>query len=605
MDGALLRLARLWLGFTGTVLAVAVLYWAQPFILPLALALLITFVLTPIVTRLQPWIGKAPAVLAAVALTFSVLVLAGYTASTQLTSLALELPAFRQNIIQKVRDIRGAGQGESVESLQDAVSEIAKEVGGAEDEAANPVVVTHEQTSSLWGLPLGPIADALADAGLVAVLVVFMLFERQELRNRLVRLLGHRQITVATRALDEAGHRISRYLLMQSLINAIFAVGVGIGLYLIAVPYVLLWASLSFGLRFIPYVGSIISALAPVMVALAVFEGWSHALQVMALYLALELFTNMVLETLLYAGAAGVSEVGLLTAVAFWAWLWGPLGLLLATPLTVCFVVLGKYVPGMRFIATMMSDDPVLEADKNYYQRLLAGDQAEAADLVEAQIKRGTIESAYDALLLPALNYAERDRIEGRLTQDEERAIVDTTRELLAEVAEQTRVAAPNGNGASAPSRIPILGWPAGGAADVLALRMLEQLLAGTPFALEVLNEPVLSSEVVALARDRGFRAVCVADLPPSPPLKTRYLARRLRAAAPDLKLVVGRWAPPALADESDEDLRAAGADHVDKTLLETRDHLLKLAPTLGHEPAPEPDATQPAMVAQNHQPRR
>ncbi len=580
MDGDLLRLAKLWFGFTATVLAVAVLYWAQPFILPVALALLITFVLSPIVTRLQPWVGKTPAVLVTVTLTFSVLVLAGYTASAQLTSLALELPAFRQNIIQKVRDIRVVGQGESVENLQEAVNEIAKEVGVSEDNAAEPVVVAHEQTSSLWGLPLGPIADMLADAGLVAVLVVFMLFERQELRNRLVRLLGHRQITVATRALDEAGHRISRYLLMQSVINAIFAVGVGIGLYFIGVPYVLLWASLSFGLRFIPYVGSLVSALAPVLVGLAVFEGWSQALQVLALYLALELFANMVLETLLYAGAAGVSEVGLLTAVAFWTWLWGPLGLLLATPLTVCFVVLGKYVPGMHFIATMMSDDPVLEADKNYYQRLLAGDQAEAADLVEAEIKRNTIEKAYDALLLPALNYAESDRLEGRLTQDEERAIVDTTRELLTELAEQARAAAPNGNGTGA-GRIPILGWPAGGAADVLALRMLEQLLTGSPFALEVLNEPVLSSEVVALARDRGFRAVCVADLPPSPPLKTRYLARRLRAAAPDLKLLIGRWAPAALADETDEELRAAGADHVDKTLLETRDHLLKLAAVL------------------------
>ncbi|MGH7785778.1 MAG: AI-2E family transporter [Candidatus Binatia bacterium] len=587
MDGFdVLRAAKLWLGFTAAVLAVAVLYWAQPFIVPLALALLITFFLSPIVSRLQPWVGKVPAVLVVVALTFSVIGLAGYAASRQLGSLVLELPAYRANIIQKVRDIRGASQGGSVEKVQEAVNEIAEEVGGtAASTSPQPVVVASEQTSSLWGFPstLGSIMGVLGDIGLVAVLVVFMLLERQELRNRLVRLLGHKHLTIATRAFDEAGQRVSRYLLMQSLVNAVFATGVGIGLYLIGVPYVLLWASLAFALRFIPYVGSIISAVAPLLVSLAVLEGWTRPLLVLALYLGLELFTNMVLETVLYAGAAGVSELGLITAVAFWTWLWGPLGLLLATPLTVCLVVLGKYVPGLQFIATLMSDEPALAPDKNYYQRLLAGDQSEAADLLDAQLKRGEVESAYDALLLPALNYAERDRIEGRLTDDEERAIVETTRELLVELAHHARAVTPDAAAAAGAGRIAILGWPANGEADGLALRMLAQLLDGTPFALEILAAPMLSAEVVSLVQERGCRAICIADLPPSAPLKTRYLIRRLRAAAPDLTIVVGRWAPPALADDGDEGLLAAGADHVGKTLLETRQRLLHLTGLLTH----------------------
>jgi len=583
MDGIdLVRAAKLWFGFTAAVLAVAVLYWAQPFIVPLALALLITFFLSPIVSRLQPWVGKVPAVLLVVALTFSVIGLAGYAASRQLGSVALELPAYRQNIIQKVRDIRIASGGRSVEKMQEAVNAIAEEVVGAPVATdGQPVVVASEQTSSLWGFPgtVGSIMDVLADIGLVAVLVVFMLLERQELRNRFVRLLGHKHLTIATRAFDEAGQRVSRYLLMQSLINAVFATGVGLGLYAIGLPYVLLWAALAFALRFIPYVGSMISAVAPLLVSLAVLQGWSRPLLVLALYLGLELFTNMVLETLLYAGAAGVSELGLLIAVAFWTWLWGPLGLLLATPLTVCVVVLGKYVPGLEFIATLISDEPVLEPDKNYYQRLLAGDQSEAADLLDAQFKRGAVESAYDALLLPALNYAERDRTEGRLTDDEERAIVETTRELLVEVAQHARRAAPPvGEATEGGERIAILGWPANGEADELALRMLTQLLDGTPCALDALAAPMLAAEVVTLVQERGYRVVCIADLPPSPPLKTRYLIRRLRAAVPDLKIVIGRWAPPALADDSDEGLRKAGADHVGKTLLETRKQLLQLA---------------------------
>jgi hypothetical protein len=374
---------------------------------------------------------------------------------------------------------------------------------------------------------------------------------------------------------------VSRYLLVQSLVNLVFAVGVGVGLFLIGVPYPLLWAALAGALRFIPYVGPTIAAVAPLLVALAALEGWTRPLLVLGLFVGLELVTNLVLETVVYAGAAGVSQVALLVAVAFWSWLWGPLGLLMATPLTVCLAVMGKYVPGLEFVATLMSDEPVLAADVSYYQRLLAGDQAEAVELIERHASAEPPETVYDAVILPALTYAERDRVEGRLSPEEEQGVIEATRELVAEApGRATREVAP----AEGAAGVPVLGFAAQGEADVLALRMLAELLAGSPIALEVRPDTVLSSEILEDVKRGRYRAVCIADLPPSPPLKSRYLVKRLHASVPEVPVAVGRWAPPALADETADALTAAGATHVGTTLIATRDYLLGLVPLLGRE---------------------
>ena len=240
---------------------------------------------------------------------------------------------------------------------------------------------------------LGP----LGTAGLVLVMVIFMLLERRDLRDRLIGLFGHGRFAITTKAIDEAGTRVSRQLLMQSLVNLVYGIAAGVGLYFLGVPYPLLWASLGAALRFIPYVGPVLGAGAPIVVSLAALEGWTGPLEVMALFVALELFTNLVLETVLYAGAAGVSQVALLMSVAFWTWLWGPLGLLMATPLTVCLVVLGKHVPGLEFVGTLMADTPPLAPEHGYYQRLLARDQGEAADLIDQYIKTESPRSVYDA----------------------------------------------------------------------------------------------------------------------------------------------------------------------------------------------------------------
>jgi predicted PurR-regulated permease PerM len=580
------RILKPWVTFAGCVLVVAVLYSAHAIFVPFALALLLTFVLATPVSALERWIGRVPAVLAVVTLVFTVLGLAGWGVARQMENLAAELPAYRSNIRAKIADVRGAGKGGAVERLQSTIEGIKTDLGTSElpgRAPARPVLVVTDDRGYAGFAWLGPIVGPLGTAGLVMVLVIFMLLERRDLRDRLLGLFGHGRLALTTRAIDEAGTRVSRQLLMQSLVNAIYGIAAGVGLYFLGVPYPLLWATLGAALRFIPYVGPVLGAGAPILVALAALEGWTRPLQVMGLFVVLELFTNLVLETVLYAGAAGVSQVALLVSVAFWTWLWGPLGLLMATPLTVCLVVLGKHVPGLEFMGTLMADTPALAPEHGYYQRLLSRDQSEAADLIEQFVQAEAPRSVYDALLLPALNYAERDRIEQRLSPQEETDLIELTRELIADAADSIRHLQPDTaavpavalHGPREPLRI--LGYASNGRADELALSMLGHLLDDLPVNVEISAARMLATDLVSLVRARDVSVVCLADLPPSPSSKTRYLVKRLRGALPELRILVGRWAPPSLADESTQGLREAGADHVASTLAQTREYLVSL----------------------------
>ena len=586
-----------WVTFAGAVLVIVVLYWAQAVFVPIALAALLAFVLSPPVNWLERWLGRVPAVLVVVTLVFIVLGLAGWGLARQMNNLADDLPRYRVNIMAKIADVRGAGKGGTVEKLQETFDEIKtdfEKTGAVQGSAAQQVIVTPGSASGIPGFTwLGPLMGPLGTAGLVVALVIFMLLERRDLRDRLIGLMGDGRLTVTTKAFDEAGSRVSRQLLMQSLVNAVYGTIAGLGLYYLGVPYALVWGALGAALRFIPYLGPVLGAGAPILVSLAALPGWIDPLWVIALFAVLELFTNMVLETVLYAGAAGISQVALLVSLAFWTWLWGPLGLLMATPLTVCLVVLGKHVPGLSFIGTLMADTPALAPEYGYYQRLLARDPSEAADLIDRHVKTEPRGSVYDALLLPALNYAERDRLERRLSVDEETAVIDATRELLTDAADSIRRLQPPAaepmEGAPRGPREPlrVLGYAANGAADELALTMLAHSLDDLPIAIEMTKTRMLASELVSIVRAQGVSILCLADLPPSPPSKTRYLVKRLHEALPELRIVVGRWAPPALADDSTQALRDAGATLVASTLAETRTYLGGLV-EIPRIPAPE-----------------
>jgi predicted PurR-regulated permease PerM len=506
-----------------------------------------------------------------------------------MTSIVQELPGYRENIRQKIKDIREVGRGGSVETIQDTMADIQQELeAGQPGTTAAPLIVQSSEVAGLWGFPtaVGPWLEPLATAGLVVVLVIFMLLERQELRNRTIKLFGYGKLAVTTRAFDEAGSRVSRYLFRQSLLNLIYGVAVSISLFLIGVPYALLWGFLSAALRYVPLVGPWIAALCAFFVSLGAFDGWLRPLSVGVVFIALELVTNIVLEPLFYAGAAGISQVGLLVAIAFWTWLWGGVGLLVATPLTVCLVVMGKHVPGLEFLSTLMAEDAELESDVTYYQRLLADDQGEAAEIIDHHLANGEGETVYDEIMLPALNYAERDRIEGRLSVEEEAALVRATERLLADLGEVRGRALAEESEATGPS-FAVLGCPIEGAADAVALGMLAHILPA-PVELRITVGAMMSSDIIALVREEGFRVICIADLPPSTATKSRYLVKRLRVALPEVRIIVGRWGPEKFADEGDKALLSAGVDVVTTSLLETREVLAQWQPALSLMPQPE-----------------
>jgi predicted PurR-regulated permease PerM len=584
-------------------LVVGGLYWLQAVLIPMALAVLLTFLLSPVVGALQRrGLGRVPAVLVTVVLALSVLGGIGWTLTRQLMTLADELPRYSLNIHQRIADLRGASKGGSVEKVQKTVEDVVGEIQKTDKlTGAKPVAVVLKPPSILVHLPT--LLQALASAVVVTVLTIFMLLERRELRDRVILLIGYRRMTATTRALDEAGARISRYLLMQSIINGSFGVAVGLGLFLIGVPYAVIWGSLAATLRFIPYVGAFVAALLPLALSLAVFPGWLQPALVVGLFLVLELVTSMVMEPWLYGQSAGVSQVALLIAVIFWTWLWGPVGLLLATPLTVCLIVLGKHLPALGFIVVLMGDRPVIEAKARYYQRLLARDQDEATDIVEAYVSADGRESVYDAVLLPALYYAKQDRDRGLLTEDDAQFVGQATREILDVLAHDAPAPSERDpgelsvSGPDANTQVQIIGCPARDEADALALEMVRHLLDPARYRIEVRGTGMLTAEVVAWVDLHRPALLCIGTVAPGGLSQARHLCKRLRSQCPELKIVVGRW---GLHDEKDtdrQDLLAAGADYVETTVLDTQRALAQVGLTLGH-PAPESPPTLVPEVA-------
>lgn len=577
---------RPWIRVLGVVTIVAALWAARDIAFPIILAALLTFLLSPPVSWLERRIGRVPAVLGLVGLCFAAMGMALMVVTWQLDGLVRDLPRYRQTLVAKLAELRTAGRGGAVEELTKTFEDVKKEIGGGpapEDTNSRrrptTVVLAERIESGQATFPwLGSLVGLGLQVGVVTTLVIFMLLERRDLRDRLIGMIGRGHVALTTKALDEASTRVSRYLLMQSVVNGIYGVAAAVGLWYLGVPYALLWASLGAALRFIPYLGPVLGAGAPIVVSLAASKDWSMPIQVSALYIVLEVFTNMVLETVLYAGAAGVSQVGLLLSVTFWTWLWGSPGLLVATPLTVVLVVMGKHVRGFKAIATLMADTTVLPASQSCYQRLLARDTAEAADLVERHVKTEPPRSVYDALLLPTLTYIEADRLEHRISADEADQVLTGLQELVAEAADQIRDAERDSDEdvdampsvAPPARRIKLLGWAANGPSDDVALTMLRQYIDDMPVDVTV-RAKLLASEMVQLARDEDISVVCLVDLPPRSSSRTRYVLKKLHERAPSLRVIVARWSAPEYADTSTDPLIAAGASHVSQTFAETR----------------------------------
>ena len=594
---------RALIALTGTVVGVVVvscLYWAQRVFIPVALAVFLTFLLAPLVSFLQRRrLGRTLSV--ALVVLLAVLLLGGvvWLFTVEVRSIAGELPRYTENIKEKIRSLREKGHGSVVERLEKMIQAISREwqtrpastEGGAAapPAAAAPekppaVVVEAESPPWLSRLPalFSPVMESLGSLAMALVLVVFMLLKREGLRNRLIRLIGYGRLTVATKAVEDAGQRISRFLLMQVIINGGFGLVLALGLFAIQMPHALVWGFLAALLRYVPYLGSWITSAVLVALSLAAFPGWVQPFLVLGFIVVLELVTANIVEPRLFGHSIGVSEVALLVAAAFWAFLWGPIGLVLSSPLTVCLVVLGKYVPQLEFLNVILGDEPSLSADVTYYQRLLARDQDEATQLVLTQIKTFPPEQVYDRLLVPALNYVKQDRARDDLTEADEQFVLRATREIVEDLGER-QTAAPAAEGPKTPAscKVRILGCPGHDEADAMALEMLRQLLDPARWDMEVLSIDMLSAESVDRAEDKEPAVVCIGALPPGGLAHTRYLCKRLRVRLPAARIVVGRWGLKGDLEENQEQLREAGADRVETALLETRTHLSTWLPVL------------------------
>jgi hypothetical protein len=416
-----------------------------------------------------------------------------------------------------------------------------------------------------------------------------MLFKREDLRNRLLRLAGLGRLNVMTQALDDASGRVSRYLLMQVLVNAGFGILFGAGLYLIGVPNPALWGVLAGILRIVPYVGTTIAATLPIALSLAVFDGWLKPLCVFLLVAGLELIIANFIEPWLYGTRVGISSLALLVSAVFWTVLWGPAGLILSTPLTVCLVVLGRYVPQLSFLHILLGDEPVLAAEAQIYQRLLAMDQVEAHTIVSGLLKGRPLVELYDSVLIPALSLAEQDRHKGAIDTAREEFLFLSINEMVVEFSEYqleeraSEDAAPHLNAR-------ILCLPAHDRADEVTAAMLAQLLEQKGFP--TLSLPIAESspdEWLALLHAGGGDIICISALPPYAFAPARAMCKQIRARFPELKVVVCVWGFSGDADKAKARFERAQPDRFSTSLAEAMEHVQQLV-------RPKPEATP--MVA-------
>jgi predicted PurR-regulated permease PerM len=441
-------------GLIAGIAAVVALYFARAVLIPFALAMLLSFLLTPLVKQLQRLrVPRAPAVILVVFLAVASAVLVGIVVTNQLVDVTGQLPTYRDNIQRKLTFLHnGAGIGvvKATEAVTELGAEVVETLPGATRQRAprtgrnsaplkpgEPVEVRVIQTPSSSVEALLSLIAPLGIAGVVLVFTIFILLRLEDLRNRFIRLVGHNHITLMTQALDDASQRISTYLFLQFVVNSVYGSVIGLGLHFIGLPNALLWGVIAAVFRFVPYVGSPIAAFLPIALSMAVFDGWTKSLMILGFFLVIEIVVGNFVEPMLYGAKTGISSLAMLVAAVFWTLLWGPIGLVLSTPLTVCLVVIGRHVPQLEFLHVLLGDEPVLTPELRFYQRMLASDLGEARQVLEQYLQSSSLLELYDSVVIPALSMAQRDRQQNDLDEAAAEIIYQNTRELVDELNEE------------------------------------------------------------------------------------------------------------------------------------------------------------------------
>ena len=594
---------------------IATLYVARDILIPLALAALLTFLLAPLVTRCERWLGRIGAVLFVVTLILAATAAGGWVLTRQLVDLATKLPDYKENIQNKLRSFK-LPTGGRFKKFSETVTELKNELPGAEapdmaqvpgkpetavltePNLTAPVSVRVIETSKanpfqLMQVIIAPLFGPAGTAGLVLLLVIFMLLKREDLRSRLIRLIGQGRISATTQAMDDAGSRVTRYLLMQLVVNVTYGIPVAIGLYFIGVPNAVLWGACATVLRFIPYVGPWIGAAIPITLALAVSPGWIMPLLTLGLFLVLELLSNNVLEPWLYGSSTGVSPIALIVAAVCWTWLWGPVGLVLATPMTVCLVVMGRHIPRLSFLSVVLGDEDALTAAEDCYHRLLTVGEQDEMELVDAYLKAHSLTALYDSVLIPVLTAVELDyRLE--LLDDSQHALVEQNlRDIVEDLGASPPVPSSMDAAPAIAAQTPVRACrayclPARAERDELAGAMLVQLLQQQGFEARSAPTKLAVVELIGLVEKAGVDVVCISVVAPSTVLHARYLCLNLRARLPGQRIVVGLWGATENVTEATRRVRDSGANEVVTTLADAVQQLAKLAAPLPEEATAE-----------------
>lgn len=605
------------------LVVIAFMSYAAEVLKPLAFAVLLSFALAP-VSRLIHRCGVPRTLAAALTVVFALALLGvvGYQVGQQLTAMAAKLPVYEDNLIAKLERFRPDGEGvleKTTRVVHDVTQTLTKreKEGQPEEPGDRPIdvrVVAHPALQDRIRDVFGPTLEYLGSSAFILILVFFLLINREELTERLIRLVGTQRVTMTTKTMEEIDQRISRYLVTFALVNSTIGLVVAAGLRLIGVEYAMLWGVLAGLFRFIPYVGPGMAFLLPFAFSIASAPGadWQMPLMVLGLFAIIEIIANSYLEPVIYGKTTGVSSFGLLVAAMFWTWLWGAIGLLLSTPLTVCLAVLGKYVPGMSAFHTLLGEEPPLTPDVKFYQRLMAMDHDGATEMIDDLLKCRPRAEVFDEVLIPALSQAERDQARADIDERELAFVWRVIDDLLNDLAEAPEydlkalsAACPPKNGPAAPEHVlscavTILGVPANDRADALVLRMLDVLLRPSGYTLTIVEEPKTPLKLAEHVVDVKPALVIISHVPPDGLTNTRYQVRRLRARAADLLLLTGCWGPAAELQSAADPLKAAGSTGVLFRLQDARARIVELLEPAGpSDAAPGPDRAA-AVAARN-----
>jgi len=616
-------LAGIW-NVTLTAFIVGALYFGKEIIIPLALAALLTFLLSPLANRLQRYVGKIVSVLMVVGMIFALTVSGGWVLTTQLMDLGARLPDYKENIRTKIRSAQ-LPTGGALTKLSEAFDDLKKELpnadegegeagtglGPSDSQRATPVRVVDTPDATpfeMAKLVIAPVLGPLGTAAMVLLLLIFMLLQREDLRGRLIRLIGQGRISATTRAMDDAASRVTRYLLMQLVVNVTYGIPVAIGLYFIGVPNAILWGAFAAVLRFIPYAGPWIAAAFPIILSLAVSPDWTTPLLTISLFVVLELLSNNVMEPWLYGSSTGVSSLALIVAAVFWTWLWGPVGLVLATPITVCLVVMGRHIPKLSFLSVILSDEEALTPAEDCYHRLLRTGEHDEMELIETYLKNHTLSELYDSVLIPVVVTAETDHRLGLLDKEQLGFVETGVREILDDLEDHLEPVGriPAGKAADhLDVETPIVDCtvysiPARADRDELAGAMLAQLLEQHDFTVINGAGKRVAAERIADVKKAKPDVVCISVVPPSTVSHARYLCLKFKAALPDQKIVVGLWGQFDKSQESVKTLLDNGADEVVTSFTEVQKIMAKLALPLVIQmtPAPIPEDEENRLSA-------